>query len=405
MRKAVLAAGALLCAIPASAQQQPQIGIAPVSLGSQPYNFDTAEQHGIKVTVLAKDFARPFAIEFLPGGDLLVVERGGDLRIIEGATGPHAAMDPEPVPGTPRASEDVFSFGVQDVALHPGFAENRLIYFTFNEPAPVPDGADPQQRQGYFKVLRARLEAGGTRDAETVFATDQASYAGGSRVHVADDGKLWIATGAPFGDLAQDLSSVYGKVLRLNDDGSIPADNPFVGREGAHPAIYSYGHRDQHGLTVHPDTGEAFSAEHGPNGGDEANLIEAGANYGWPDYTYGRWYDGTELTEMPTGEGIAKPVLIWIPSIAPSGLMFYTGDKFPAWKGNLFVGSARRGEVNGTGGLERIVFGENFGELRRETLLTQLRQRVRDMAQGPDGNIYVLTDGPENAVLRIEPSE
>ena len=404
MKKLIMAAG-LSCLAASAAGQQPQIGIAPVSLSDRPYSFDTAEQHAIKVTVLAKGFARPFAIEFLPDGDLLVVERGGELRIIEEATTPNAAMKSEPVPGTPRASEDVFSFGVQDIALHPGFAQNRLIYFTFNEPAPLPEGADPQQRQGYFKVLRARLQDGRIQDVETILATDEASYAGGSRVHVALDGKVWIATGAPFGDLAQNLSSIYGKVLRLNGDGSIPADNPFAGRDGVHAAIYSYGHRDQHGLTVHPETGQAFTAEHGPNGGDEANLIEPGSNYGWPDFSFGRNYDGSDLTELPFGPGTKEPLLVWLPSIAPSGLMFYTGDKFPAWKGNLFIGSARWGEINNTGSLQRIVFGENFGELRREALLAQLHQRVRDVAQGPDGNIYVLTDGPENAVLRIEPGE
>jgi glucose/arabinose dehydrogenase len=213
-----------------------------------------------------------------------------------------------------------------------------------------------------------------------------------------------MTTGGPTGSTAQDLSSPYGKVLRLNEDGSIPPDNPFVGKAGANPAIYTIGHRDQHGLTVHPVTGQIFAAEHGPNGGDEVNLIKPGGNYGWPDHTFGRNYDGKEMPGLPLAPGIERPLLIWIPSIAPSGLLFYQGDKFPAWKGNLFIGSARRGEINGTGGLERVVFSPELGELRREMLLTDLHKRVRDVIEGPDGNIYALTDGDEFAVLKIEPS-
>jgi glucose/arabinose dehydrogenase len=401
--KRTLAAAALLLSAPAQAQQPP-IGIEPVVLSDDPYVFDTAEQHRIKVTVLAKGFARPFAIEFLPGGDLLVMERGGDLRIVRNATGPGAAMDPAPVPGMPKLAEPAFSIGVQDIALHPDFARNGLIYFTWNEPAPLPEGANPQQRQAFFRLMRARLADGRVSDVETLFAAGEASYAGGSRVAVASDGTVWVTTGAPFGPAAQDLASPYGKVLRFNADGSIPPDNPFAAREGALRAIYTLGHRDQHGLTVHPETGEVFSAEHGPNGGDEVNRITPGANYGWPNYTYGRNYDGSELTEWPTGPGMAKPLIVWSPSIAPSGLLFYTGDKFPAWKGNLFIGSARWGEIDQTGSLMRVVFGADFGELRRERVLLQLHQRVRDVAQGPDGNIYVLTDGPENAVLKVEPT-
>ena len=404
MVKRALVASLLLAAAGAQAQQPPQPGIAPVTLGGEPYVLDTAEQHGIEVTVLAKGFARPFAIEFLPGGDLLIVERGTGLRVLRQATG-QAQLDARLVEGMPRPAEEIFSLGVQDIALHPDFADNGLIYFTWNEPAPMPEDANPQQRQAFFKLMRARLADGRLSDVETLFAAEQASYAGGSRVSVAPDGKVWVTTGAPFGEGAQDLSTPYGKVLRFNEDGSIPPDNPFVSRAGAHPAIYSYGHRDQHGLLVHPVTGEVFTAEHGMNGGDEVNLIRSGANYGWPVYTYSRNYDGTRGSEVPVAAGIEQPLVLWWPSIGPSGLMVYTGDKFPAWKGNLFVGSARWGEINQTGSLQRVVFGENYGELRRESLLGQLHQRVRDMAQGPDGNIYVLTDGPENAVLRIEPTD
>jgi glucose/arabinose dehydrogenase len=176
-----------------------------------------------------------------------------------------------------------------------------------------------------------------------------------------------------------------------------------VGRADAHPAVYSLGHRDQLGLTEHVASGTIMSVEHGVNGGDEVNVIAAGHNYGWPTVSYSRNYDGTPVTDRRVAEGVDDPLLLWFPSIGPSGLTFYTGDKFPAWQGNLFVGSARRGEVDRTGGLERVVFNENLQEIRRETILTQLHQRIRDVRQGPDGNLYVLTDGDDFAVLRVEP--
>ena len=402
MMKRALAASVLIASIGAQAQQPPPPGIAPPALASEPYLFDTAEQHNIKVTVLAKGFPRPFAIEFLPGGDLLIVERGAGLRLLRQATGA-AQLQDGLVEGMPRPAEQVFSLGVQDIALHPDFASNGLFYFTWNEPAPMPEGANPQQRQAWFKLMRARFADGRVSNVATLFAAEQASYAGGSRVAVGPDGKVWLTPGAPFGEGAQDLATPYGKVLRLNADGSIPGDNPFVGRAGVHPAIYSYGHRDQHGLLVDPESGAVLNAEHGMNGGDEVNLIRPGANYGWPTHTFSRNYDGTRGSELPTAAGIEQPLVLWWPSIGPSGLMIYRGDRFPAWKGNLFVGSARWGEINNTGSLQRVVFGANMGELRREALLSPLHKRVRDVAEGPDGLIYVLTDGDENAVLRIEP--
>jgi glucose/arabinose dehydrogenase len=400
-----LAIALALAAAPVSAQQPPPIGIATPDLADGPWVFDTAEQHRLKVSVIAEGFARPFAIEFLPGGDLLIVERGVGLRVLRGATGSAPVLDDGLVPGVPEDTPDVFSYGVTDIALHPKFTENGWIYFTFNGFAPLPEGTSPLQRPGFFKVLRGKWADGAVTEVETILQAEYARYAGGTRVHVANDGKVWVATTGPYDGAAQDPSDVYGKVLRLNEDGSIPADNPFVGHEGVHPAIYSFGHRDQHGLTVHPETGQILTVEHGPNGGDEANLIEAGGDYGWPNYSYGRNYDGSELTELPFGPDTRKPLIVWLPSIAPSGLMFYTGEAFPAWKGNLFVGSARWGEINHTGSLQRVVLSDDFGELRREALLTGLHHRVRDMAQGPDGLIYVLTDGPTNAVLRLEPAE
>lgn len=393
---------ALMVSTPALAQQVP-IGIAPVTLSDQPYLFDTAEQHGIKVTVLAKGMARPFGMTFLPGGDLLVAERGIGLRLIRNATG-EASLDPTPIEGMPKPDPAGGNAGLHDLTLHPDFANNRLIYFTYNTPAPAPnpENADAASQLGSLKVICAHYEDGKISDVQTLLEGGLA-YPAGSRLRFGTDGNLFVSTGAPFGNLAQDMGSIYGKILRLRDDGSIPADNPFIGKDGVHPAVYSFGHRDQHGLTIHTD-GTVFSAEHGPNGGDEVNLIRPGSNYGWPENTFGRQYDGSPISDLPVATGRESPLLLWLPSIAPSGLLFYHGDQFPAWEGNLFIGSARRGEVPGTGGLERVVFGKDFGEIRRETLLTGLHQRVRDVAQGPDGLIYVLTDGNEHAVLRIEPS-
>ena len=193
-------------------------------------------------------------------------------------------------------------------------------------------------------------------------------------------------------------------MLRVREDGSIPKDNPFVGRSGARPEIYSYGHRDQLGLTVQASSGTVLAAEHGPNGGDEVNLILPGRNYGWPLVSFGRAYDGPRISDSPVAEGVEQPLVLWLPSIAPTGLTFYEGDRYPAWKGNLFVGSARRGEVPRTGGLERVVLNGKLEELRRETLLTELHQRIRDVRQGPDGLLYVITDEDDGALLRLEPA-
>ncbi len=379
------------------------IGIAPVALTEPAYVFDTAEQHGIKVTVLARELARSFGMAFLPEGDLLVSERGGQLRIIRGATGATPLLDPAPVAGLPQIEEPYRNGGLHDLALHPDFAQNHWLYFTFNKGEPVADVSEGERRRSAVALMRGRYENGQLTQVQELFAGDYGSTSG-SRIVFAGDGTLFMTTGAPFGSDAQQLDNVYGKVLRLNDDGSIPADNPFVGRQDAHPAIYSIGHRDQLGLTQHAASGAVLSVEHGPNGGDEVNLIQPGHNYGWPDYSFGRNYDGPRVSAVPVAEGIDQPLLLWVPSIGPSGLTFYTGDKFPAWKGNLFVGSARRGEVDRTGGLERVVVNENLEDVRRETLLTELHQRIRDVRQGPDGLLYVLTDGDDFAVLRIEPN-
>jgi aldose sugar dehydrogenase len=227
------------------------------------------------------------------------------------------------------------------------------------------------------------------------------SINGVARLAFGHDGTLYVTTG---GNDPQDLGTLGGKLLRLNDDGSIPADNPFVNMPGARPEIYTLGHRNALGLTVHPVTGTVWQNENGPNGGDEVNIIVPGANYGWPLVSLGRQYDGPWQADGPTHAGYQHPVAYWMPAIAVSGMTFYTGTALPRWQGNLFVGALRTGEIPGTGHLERILLNENFEELRRETLLTDLRQRIRDVRQGPDGYLYLATEEKDGAILRIMPA-
>ena len=385
-------------------QNQPQIGIAPVTLGAGPYVFDTAEQHKIRVVVVARGLVHPFSLAFLPNGDALVTERGARLRIVRHATGAgtQPSLDPAPIAGLP----DQPSFrtgGLQEVALHPKFATNQQVYFTYNKAGAV--GENPNQRQSAATLARGRFDGKALTGVEDLFVGDWNTGASGSRLAFARDGSIYMTTGAPFDDKAQRTDTVYGKVLRLTENGKAPPDNPFVGRKDARPEVFSMGHRDQLGLTIHEATGTVLAAEHGPNGGDEINIIQPGRNYGWPKFSFGRTYEGPRISETPLGPGIEQPLVLWIPSIAPTGLTFYTGDRIPAWKGNLFVGSARRGEVPRTGGLERVVMNDKLEELRRETLLTDLHQRIRDVRQGPDGLLYVITDEDDGALLRIEPAQ
>jgi glucose/arabinose dehydrogenase len=385
----------------AAQQGQPQIGIAPVTLTAGPYSFDTAEQHRLKVSIVARGLAHPFSLAFLPNGDALVSERGVRLRVIRGATTAQARVDPDPVAGLPQMPA-FRTGGLQEIALHPKFASNGLIYFTYNKAGDV-NPTNPQQRQSAITLARGKFDGKALTNVQDLFVGDFQNGASGSRLAFSSDGFIYITTGAPFGEQAQNTNTVYGKVLRLRDDGRVPPDNPFVCRQGYRPEVFSMGHRDQLGLTIHPTSGAVLAAEHGPNGGDEINVILPGRNYGWPKWSFGRTYEGPRWSETPLGPGIEQPLILWIPSIAPTGLTFYTGDRFPTWKGNLFVGSARRGEVPRTGGLERVVVTDKMEELRRETLLSELHQRIRDVRQGPDGLIYVVTDEDDGALLRLEP--
>lgn len=384
--------------------QAPVIDLPRGPLGDGPFVFDTAEQHKIKVTVITKNLDRPFGMVFLPGGNILVSERGpGRLRIVR-----DGVLDPQPIGGVPKVNSRA-NAGLYDFVLHPKYAQNQWIYFAFSKPSAQPASGvarDQNNREGNLSatvLARAKLQGNSLVQVQELYSTEQGTNVGGSRLAFALDGTILITTPAA-GEIqkAQDPMSAYGKILRLNDDGTIPRDNPFVGKQGYRPEIYSLGHRDHLGLVVHP-SGTIFNAEHGPNGGDEVNLIKPGANYGWPVISFGRQYDGSRI--LPYKDGMEIPQIVWVPSIGPSGIMFYTGDKFPAWKNNLFVGSARYGEIRGFGHLERVVLNDKFEDIRRERLLDDLHQRFRDVRQGPDGNIYALTDQEVGALLRIEPAQ
>ncbi len=393
IRYSLLIAVVLLGCLPfvSHAQQQPSIGVPVPPLDEGPWVFDTAEQHKIRVSVVAKGLSHPWAIAFLPDGNMLVTERPGRLRIVR-----HGMLDPRAISGVPTVRTDG-NGGLMDVALHPHFADNQLVYLTYTKP--VGNG------RGAPALARGRLEAGKLIDVKDLLITE--AYDGNSglngRVVFGRDGKVYMSTGGRVTTVSQDPMSLRGKVLRLNDDGSVPEDNPFVSHEGHRPEIYSFGHRNTLGLILHPDTGELWQHENGPNGGDEINIVLPGRNYGWPVVSFGRDYSGARLYE-PTKEGMETPLVVWLPAIAVAGMAVYTGDKFPAWKGNVFVGSLRQGGIPGTGHLQRIVFNDKTEELRRESMLTELRQRIREVREGPDGFLYVLTDEDNGSLLRIEPA-
>lgn len=370
-------------------------------LADEPQVFHTQEQM-FRVVPL-KGLRRPWALAFLPTGDMLITEHGGRLRIVR-----DGVLDPEPLAGMP----EVFTprrKGLMDVALHPRFAQNQFVYFTYHKPS-------PRHRLAATTVLaRGKFEGRGALvEVRDLFVAD-ADYMGAaqtSRILFGPDEKLYMVVGVPAryevgqAESAQDPADHAGKVLRLNDDGTVPDDNPFVDTPGHRPEIWAFGIRNSNGLAFHPQTGELWETENGPQGGDEVNVIRAGRNYGWPVVSYGRAYSG-ELTGTHSGpqrvqrqaEGIEDPVFFWSPSISPAGMIFYTGDRFPNWKGDLFVGALRGAE------LQRLVFNDRGLLVRQQALLRELGQRIRDVQQGPDGLIYLLTDEEDGALLRLEPVE
>ncbi len=340
---AVLTAASVAPAQPASAQAtRPQWeGVPPVRLSEGGVlRLHTADEPDVLVRVMTTGLSHPWSLAFLPNGDLLVTEREGRLRIIR-----DGVLDPTPVAGVPEVSAAGAFTGLLEVALHPRFAENRRLYLTYRTP-------------GESRVALAHAHFDGTalHDFSVVWEAPGTAFrtSSGSRILFAPDGTLFMPVGgAPDASTtalrAQDPADPAGKILRLHDDGTPPADNPFVGRSGHLPEIYSLGHRNPMGLAFHPVTGELWAAEHAAQGGDEVNVIRPGRNYGWPVVSYGRDYDGPLISERPWHEGMEQPVIVWLPSIAPSGRIFYTGDRFPGWTGDLFDGATAANSRHTTG--------------------------------------------------------
>jgi glucose/arabinose dehydrogenase len=389
--------GSLLPTLGAAQQKVPFRGDIPIApsgiprlpLPDRPVVYDTAEGQRIRVVVHAAGLSHPWGIAFLPGGAVLVTERDGRLRLIR-----NGIVDPAPVAGVPTIRRAGLT-GLMDIALHPQFAANNFIYLSYTKPL--------NEKEAATAIARGRWNGSALTDVRDVFVAP-AGVGGGARMAFGRDGTLYMTTGGGGGNGSQDPNSLSGKVLRLRDDGTVPTDNPFVGRAGHRPEVFTLGHRNSLGLAMHPGTGEIWQNENGPNGGDEINILKPGANYGWPIVSLGRTYPGPWQSPQFWRDGFEQPLVYWTPSIAVSGMAFYTGDRLPRWKGDVFVGSLREGEIPGTGHLERILFNENMEELRRESLLQPLRQRIRDVRQGPDGLLYLLTDEDRGAVLRIEPA-
>ena len=392
MRRALATAAAILVAAATAAgqAQAPMPAMPPKPLPSAPFVIDTAEQGRVRVTPM-KGLERPWSLAFLPDGDMLVTERPGRLRIVR-----NGVLDPAPITGVPAVYTQGLG-GLMDIQLHPRFAETRLVYLSYTKPL--------EGGRHTVALARGRLDGMALREVKDLFVavTGGSGPAPGAGMVFGRDGLLYLAVGGANDDVAQKGESHNGKIVRLRDDGSVPPDNPFAGRTGFRPEIFTLGHRNMLGLTVHPSTGEIWQNENGPLGGDEVNILRRGANYGWPVVSYGRQYSGARIPAAASG-GFEDPVLVWTPSIAISGMTFYTGDRFANWKGNLFVGGLQLGRIPGTGQMHRVVFNEKWEEIRREAFFVDLRQRIRNVKQGPDGLLYVLTDEEEGAILKLEPA-
>jgi glucose/arabinose dehydrogenase len=373
-RLGMLVAGALTAGCGGQPDAAPQ---GPVS----------SEQATFELVTVAAGLEHPWGMAFLPDGDVLITERPGRLRLLR-----EGALDPTPIAGVPAVYASGQG-GLLDVALDPDFAANGLIYLSY---AAAGDGGNGT------RVLRARLGEGRLEDPEVIFTAlplVNSSKHFGSRLVFDRQGHLFITVGERGQDeRAQDLADLNGAVIRLHPDGSVPQDNPFVGRADARPEIFSYGHRNPQGMAVHPETGAVWTHEHGPRGGDEVNVVRPGVNYGWPVITHGISYAGFPIGEGEAKPGMAQPLYYWVPSIAPSGMAFYTGDAFPDWRGDLFVGALRdellaRLELDG----ERVV--------AEERLLEGAIGRIRDVETGPDGFLYLLTDESDGGLYRLEPAK
>jgi glucose/arabinose dehydrogenase len=357
-------------------------GIAVGVASAQTFSSEKLE---FSVAKVVEGLAHPWGMAFMPNGDILITERIGRLRIVR-----DDELDPVPVAGVPRVALGGQG-GMLDIALHPQFSENRLIYLSY---AGLGKGGKGTE------VARARFVEDRLIELETILEVKPKTSGGrhfGSRLLFGPDGYLYVTTGERgMRNRAQDLSDLAGKVIRISDNGEVPSDNPFVGQSGVRPEIYTYGNRNPQGLTIHPYTGQIWEAEHGPKGGDEINVLKAGSNYGWPVITFGRSYAGGAIGEGTHKTGMEQPLRYWVPSISPSGMTFYAGKQFPLWHGNLFLGALSgralvRLETDGT----EIV--------HEERLLEDLGERIRDVRQGPKGHLYLLTDASNGALLRLDP--
>jgi glucose/arabinose dehydrogenase len=366
------------------AGQRPFARVPSLPFPTQPQVFETLEGP-IRVVPMAAGLTIPWSLAFLPNGDILVTEKGGQLRIVRGGT-----LDPKPIAGVPPVWT-TGQGGLFEIALHPQYADNRVIYLTY---------AKPGERGAATALARGRFDGTTLSDLREIFVADNWGTGRphfGGKIAFDDDGMLYLSTGERGErDKAQNTTLHHGVILRLRDDGTIPPDNPFAGKQGFRPETYSYGHRNVQGLAF-DSSGQLWANEHGPQGGDELNKILPGRNYGWPLVTLGREYSGEIIPRRPGTAALEDSVLHWAPSIGISGLVIYSDDKFPAWKGNFFVGGLSGQHV------QRVGFNDR-GPIGRETLLGSLRLRVRDVRQGPDGLLYVAAEGnPGGGLLRIEP--
>ena len=374
------------------------VGLAAISTASAQGQVYESVEHDFRVVTVAEDIQHPWSIAFLPDGDMLFTQRTGELRIVR-----DGKLLPDPVEGVPE-TRVINQGGLQEIALHPDFENNRIVYVSYSK---------PNGSRGTTALIRARFENDRLEDVEEIFEADAWNERGGhfgAKIAFDEEGYLFMSVGdrqsPPTGNLerhpAQDLTTHFGTIIRLMDDGSVPQDNPFVGDPNVRPEIWSYGHRNPQGLAFHPETGDLWSTEHGPQGGDELNLILPRVNYGWPVIGYGVNYrSGIPIHPSGEREGMEQPKTFWIPSIGASGLMIYDGDAFPEWRGDIFAGGLAATHRR----LSRITV-DGGRVMTRESLLHD-EFRIRDVRQGPDGFIYLATDnraGGLTDIVRLEPA-